>query len=181
METCLSDVKLIEPEVHLDQRGFFFESYNQRAAGSAGIKTEFVQDNFSHSVQGVLRGLHFQVKQPQAKLVQVLYGKVWDVVVDLRRQSPTYGQWEGFELDDQNHRQLFIPPGFAHGFSVLSPTAGFLYKVDRFWAPGDEAGLAYNDPQLQIDWKVVRPILNEKDQKLPLLRDLTQFPLLQPA
>ena len=178
METRLLDVKLVVPKVHADQRGFFFESYNRRAYGLEGIQAEFVQDNFSHSVQGVLRGLHFQVKQPQAKLVQVLYGRVWDVVVDLRPQSPTFKQWEGFELDDQNHYQLFIPPGFAHGFSVLSPTAGFLYKVDRFWAPGDEAGLAYNDPELKIDWKLDRPILNEKDQKLPLLRDLTQFPIL---
>lgn len=176
LDTKLEGVKLIEPKVFGDSRGFFLESYNAQQFEAAGLPTDFVQDNHSHSARGVVRGLHFQVKRPQGKLVRVLYGQVYDVVLDLRKDSPTYGQWEGFLLDDKKHQQLWIPKGFAHGFSVLSEFAGFFYKVDDFWQPGDEGGVAYNDPDLAIDWQVEAPIVSEKDQNLPPLSQLEQFP-----
>ena len=145
---------VIDPAVHGDSRGYFSETYNKRDAAEAGIFAEFVQDNQSMSVKGVLRGLHFQIKYPQAKLVRVVFGTVFDVAVDLRQGSKTYGKWYGLELSAGNKKQFFIPEGFAHGFLVLSDTAEFCYKVTDYYHPGDEGGIAWNDPAIGIDWHV---------------------------
>ena len=143
---------LIEPAVHGDARGYFMETYNLRDMQQAGLNLNFVQDNQSMSVKGVLRGLHFQKQYPQGKLVRVIKGRVFDVAVDLRAESPTYGQWYGVELSEENKLQFYISEGFAHGFLVLSETAEFCYKVTDFYHPGDEGGLAWNDPSIGIDW-----------------------------
>ncbi len=143
---------IIEPAVHGDDRGYFMETYNRRDMEEAGLKMEFVQDNQSMSVKGVLRGLHFQKEYPQGKLVRVISGRVFDVAVDLRRASPTYGKWYGVELTAENKKQFYISEGFAHGFLVLSDTAEFCYKVTDFYHPGDEGGLAWNDPTIGIEW-----------------------------
>ncbi len=146
---------IIEPAVHGDNRGYFMETYNRRDMEEAGLNMEFVQDNQSMSVKGVLRGLHFQKEYPQGKLVRVIRGRVFDVAVDLRRASPTYGQWYGVELTEENKKQFYISEGFAHGFLVLSDTAEFCYKVTDFYHPGDEGGLAWNDPAIGIEWPEV--------------------------
>lgn len=143
---------IIEPTVHGDNRGYFVETYNQRDMEEAGLDMKFVQDNQSSSVKGVLRGLHFQKEFPQGKLVRAIRGSVFDVAVDLRKNSSTYGQWYGIELTEENHRQFYISPGFAHGFLVLSDVAEFCYKCTDFYHPGDEGGLAWNDPAIGIDW-----------------------------
>ena len=143
---------IIEPTVHGDARGYFMETYNRRDMEAAGLNMEFVQDNQSMSVKGVLRGLHFQKQYPQGKLVRVIKGRVFDVAVDLRRDSATYGQWHGIELSEENKKQFYISEGFAHGFLVLSDTAEFCYKVTDFYHPGDEGGLAWNDPAIGIQW-----------------------------
>ena len=163
----IPDVVLIEPRVFGDPRGFFFESFNQRAFNEAtGTNHQFVQDNHSRSTQGVLRGLHYQIQQPQGKLVRVAQGAVWDVAVDIRKSSPTFGQWVGMELSADNHRQLWVPPGFAHGFVVLSETAEFLYKTTDYYAPEHERCIAWNDAQLAIDWPYSgEPVLSEKDRQ----------------
>ena len=163
----IPDVVLIEPRVFGDPRGFFFESFNQRAFNEAtGTNHQFVQDNHSRSTQGVLRGLHYQIQQPQGKLVRVAQGAVWDVAVDIRKSSPTFGQWVGTELSADNHRQLWVPPGFAHGFVVLSETAEFLYKTTDYYAPEHERCIAWNDAQLAIDWPYSgEPVLSEKDRQ----------------
>ena len=163
----IPDVVLIEPRVFGDPRGFFFESFNQRAFNEAtGTNHQFVQDNHSRSTQGVLRGLHYQIQQPQGKLVRVAQGAVWDVAVDIRNSSPTFGQWVGMELSADNHRQLWVPPGFAHGFVVLSETAEFLYKTTDYYAPEHERCIAWNDAQLAIDWPYSgEPVLSEKDRQ----------------
>lgn len=163
--TAIAEVLLIEPQVLGDPRGFFFESFNRRVfAEATGVQTDFVQDNHSRGTQGVLRGLHYQLRQPQGKLVRVVRGRVFDVAVDLRRSAPTFGRWVGFELSEENHRQLWVPPGFAHGFVVLSPSADFLYKTTDYYAPADERCIAWNDPQLAIDWPAdVVPQLSAKD------------------
>jgi dTDP-4-dehydrorhamnose 3,5-epimerase len=163
--TAIPEVLLIEPRVFGDARGFFFESFNQRAFQEAsGLNLEFVQDNHSRSSQGVLRGLHYQIEQPQGKLVRVVRGRVFDVAVDLRRSAATFGRWVGMELSEDEHRQLWIPPGFAHGFMVLSESADFLYKTTDYYAPEHERCVAWNDPQLGIDWPViVAPRLSAKD------------------
>lgn len=149
----IPDVVLIEPKVFGDSRGFFFESFNQRAFNEAtGTNHQFVQDNHSRSSKGVLRGLHYQIQQPQGKLVRVVQGAVWDVAVDIRRGSPTFGQWVGVELSEDNHRQLWVPPGFAHGFLVLSERADFLYKTTDYYAPQHERCIAWNDASLAIEW-----------------------------
>ena len=161
----IPDVVLIEPRVFGDPRGFFFESFNQRAFNEAtGTNHQFVQDNHSLSTQGVLRGLHYQIQQPQGKLVRVAQGAVWDVAVDIRKSSPTFGQWVGMELSADNHRQLWVPPGFAHGFVVLSETAEFLYKTTDYYAPEHERCIAWDDAQLGIDWHLTgEPRLSAKD------------------
>lgn len=163
--TAIPDVLLVEPRMFGDARGFFFESFNQRAFHEAsGLNVEFVQDNHSRSSQGVLRGLHYQIEQPQGKLVRVVRGRVFDVAVDLRRSAATFGRWVGLELSEDSHHQLWIPPGFAHGFVVLSESADFLYKTTDYYAPEHECCVAWNDPQLGIQWPAsVVPRLSAKD------------------
>ncbi len=153
VRTAIPDVLVIEPKVHGDPRGFFYESFNRRDfREQTSIDLEFVQDNHSRSAQGVLRGLHYQARHPQGKLVRVVRGTVFDVAVDLRRSSPTFGKWEATELSESNHRQMWVPPGFAHGFLVLSESADFLYKTTDYYDPADECCIAWNDPTLGIDW-----------------------------
>jgi len=185
---------IIEPCVHGDNRGYFMETYNQKDMEDAGLNMRFVQDNQSMSTKGVLRGLHFQKKYPQGKLVRVIKGSVYDVAVDLRSDSKTYGQWYGVELTEENKKQFYIPEGFAHGFLVLSDTAEFCYKCTDFYHPGDEGGLAWNDPEIGIKWPKVcgeydgtasekkytledgTPLnLSEKDQKWLGLKEVFQF------
>lgn len=158
---------VITPSVHGDNRGYFMETYNQREMNEAGIDTVFVQDNQSASTRGVLRGLHRQINFPQSKLVRVVKGTVYDVAVDLRENSPTYLKWHGIELSEENKKQFFIPKGFAHGFLVLSDYAEFCYKVDDFFHPNDEGGIAYNDPTIGVKWPIeddMQIILSEKDK-----------------
>jgi dTDP-4-dehydrorhamnose 3,5-epimerase len=171
---AIPEVVLIEPKVFGDARGFFFESFNQKAFDEAtGTQHQFVQDNHSRSSKGVLRGLHYQIRQPQGKLVRVARGKVWDVAVDIRKGSPTFGQWVGAGLTEDNHRQLWVPPGFAHGFVVLSDSADFLYKATSFYAPQADRGIAWNDPAIGVQWPQldVELSLSDKDLRQPLLAD----------
>ena len=162
--TAISDVKLVEPKVFGDDRGFFFESWNRRALAAAGIDVDFVQDNHSRSRRGVLRGLHYQVEHAQGKLVRCAIGAVFDVVVDLRRSSPTFGRALGMTLSAENRRMLWVPPGFAHGFLVVSESADFLYKTTDYWYPQHERTLLWNDPALRIDWPLDgAPTLAAKD------------------
>ena len=163
----IPEVVLIEPKVFGDARGFFFESFNQKAFNEAtGTNHAFVQDNHSRSSRGVLRGLHYQIQQPQGKLVRVARGAVFDVAVDIRRSSPTFGQWVGAELTEDNQHQLWVPPGFAHGFVVLSESADFLYKTTDYYAPQHERSIAWNDADLRIDWHLVgSPVLSDKDAR----------------
>ncbi|MGA0636456.1 dTDP-4-dehydrorhamnose 3,5-epimerase [Pseudomonas aeruginosa] len=175
---AIPDVILFEPRVFGDDRGFFFESYNQRAFEEAcGHPVSFVQDNHSRSARGVLRGLHYQVRQAQGKLVRATLGEVFDVAVDLRRGSPTFGQWVGERLSAENKRQMWIPAGFAHGFVVLSEYAEFLYKTTDFWAPEHERCIVWNDPELKIDWPLQdAPLLSEKDRQGKTFADADCFP-----
>ena len=171
--TKIKDVYVIEPQVFGDQRGYFMETYNQQEFVKNGLDYHFVQDNQSSSKKGVLRGLHFQKQNPQAKLVHVLKGEVFDVAVDLRKDSETYGQWVGELLSAENHKQLMIPRGFAHGFVVVSDEAEFAYKCDDFYHPEDEGGLAYNDSDIAIDWPDVGELtLSDKDRQHPTLKEL---------
>ena len=170
--TPLSGLLIIEPKVFGDHRGFFLETYQKSRYEQNGLPEMFVQDNCSRSQAGVLRGLHFQIKQPQGKLVYVTRGEVFDVAVDLRLNSPTRGRWFGTILSDQNHKQMYVPPGFAHGFCVISDRADFTYKCTDYYQPADEGGVLWNDPAIGIDWPVGHPILAEKDKAYPLLRDL---------
>lgn len=174
IKTKLQDCIIIEPKVFGDHRGFFMETYQAARYKEAGIAMDFVQDNHSRSQKGVLRGLHFQITKPQGKLVRVTSGEVFDVAVDLRKGSATYGQWEGVMLSGENHKQFYVPPGFAHGFVVLSDTADFLYKCTDYYDPSDEGGILWNDPDLAIDWHLggVEPKLSDKDQKLKAFKDL---------
>jgi dTDP-4-dehydrorhamnose 3,5-epimerase len=168
IETPIKDLIIIKPRVFADARGYFFETYSQKNYQDAGIKQNFCQDNQSKSSYGVIRGLHYQLlPHSQSKLVSVTVGSVWDVAVDLRKNSPTFGQWYGVELTDENHLQFLIPQGFAHGFSVLSETAVFSYKCDDFYNPALERGILYNDPTLNIDWKIPaeKALISEKDLK----------------
>lgn len=175
--TSIPSVLIIEPRVFGDTRGFFFESFNQRAFNLAtGLDVNFVQDNHSRSSKGVLRGLHYQIQQPQGKLVRVVRGSVFDVTVDLRKSSPTFGQWVGVELTEDNHRQLWIPPGFAHGFYVLSDSADFLYKTTDYYAPEFECSLIWNDPTIGIEWPLnTQPIISAKDAQGKKLADAKVF------
>jgi dTDP-4-dehydrorhamnose 3,5-epimerase len=174
IDTAIPDVKLLEPVVHGDHRGFFMESYNRRRLADLGIVREFVQDNHSRSRAGVLRGLHYQLGRPQAKLVRATRGRVWDVVVDLRRGSPTFRRWVGAELNEDNHRMLFSPEGFGHGFLVLSEIAEFQYKCSDYYAPDEERGLRWDDPTIAIEWPLDRgfePVLSDRDRAWPSLDD----------
>ena len=176
--TAIPDVLLIEPNVFGDQRGFFFESFNQQAFNEAtGLSVNFVQDNHSRSAQGVLRGLHYQISQPQGKLVRVVSGEVLDVVVDIRQSSPTFGKWVSVLLTAENHQQVWVPPGFAHGFVVLSATADFLYKTTDYYAPQFERCILWNDPAMGIDWQLkAEPQLSAKDKLGVPLAHATVFP-----
>lgn len=178
VETALPGVLILEPRVFRDTRGFFLETWAQARYAEAGLPTTFVQDNWSRSTRGTLRGLHFQEPNAQGKLVQVMRGVVWDVAVDVRRGSPTFGQWVGVELDDVSARQLWVPPGFAHGFCVLSDEADFVYKCTAPYAPGSERSLRWNDPQLAIDWPIREPLLSPKDAVAPLLAEAQVLPTL---
>ena len=163
--TAIPDVLIIEPRVFSDERGFFFESFNQQAWHQAtGLKSVFVQDNHSRSTQNVLRGLHYQIQQPQGKLVRVVAGEVFDVAVDIRSSSPTFGKWVGVTLSAENKRQLWVPEGFAHGFLVVSPVAEFLYKTTDYWYPQHERCIIWNDPDIDIKWPIAgEPELSKKD------------------
>ena len=170
IETKLPGVLIVEPNVFGDQRGFFVESYQKQRYQEVGIGPDFVQDNQSRSSKGVLRGLHFQIKHPQGKLVRVSRGAVYDVALDINPNSPTCGQFVGVELTEENQKQLWIPAGYAHGFCVMSDVADFQYKCTDYYAPGDEGGILWNDPEIAIPWPVVSsPILSEKDEKYPTL------------
>ncbi|WP_431796740.1 dTDP-4-dehydrorhamnose 3,5-epimerase [Cupriavidus metallidurans] len=167
IRTAIPEVLIIEPKVFGDARGFFLESFNQKVfAEATGLDVSFVQDNHSRSGKGVLRGLHYQIQQPQGKLVRVVRGRVFDVAVDVRKQSATFGKWVGVELTEDNHRQFWVPPGFAHGFVVLSESADFLYKTTDYYAPQFERCIAWNDPEIGIEWPAmeVAPLLSAKDQ-----------------
>ncbi len=178
VNTPIADLLILEPTVFGDDRGFFYESYNARKfAELTGQNPQFVQDNHSKSAKNVLRGLHFQIKQAQGKLVRVVAGEVYDVAVDIRKSSPTFGQWFGLLLSAQNKRQLWIPPGFAHGFVVTSESAEFLYKTTDYWAPEYERSILWNDPALNIDWPLdgAQPLLSGKDKSGTLLLDAEVF------
>lgn len=177
IQTALPEVLIIEPKVFGDSRGFFFESFNARRFRElTGVDLPFVQDNHSRSAKGVLRGLHYQIRQPQGKLVRVARGCVFDVAVDLRRSSPNFGKWVGVELSEENQRQLWIPAGFGHGFVVLSESADFLYKTTDYYAPEHERSVAWNDPAIGIDWPVTgEPLLSAKDRDAKLLADAEVF------
>ena len=172
--TPIKDLVVIEPKVFEDSRGYFFEAYNKNTFHELGLDYDFVQDNQSYSTKGVLRGLHFQKQYPQAKLVRVLEGEVFDVAVDLRKDSPTYGKWYGVTLSAENKKMFMIPRGFAHGFLVLSGTAVFSYKCDDFYHPNDEGGIMYNDPDIGVEWPKIDSeyILSEKDRKHPKIKEL---------
>ncbi len=168
----IPDVVLIKPEAFKDFRGFFMETYNYREFEAFGINDNFVQDNHVRSIKGVLRGLHYQLKErAQAKLVRVVRGEIFDVAVDIRKGSPYYGKWVGVRLSEENWKMLYIPQGFAHGFCVLSPVAEVLYKTTDFYSPQHERGIIWNDPELAIKWPVRNPLLSPKDEKWPLFRD----------
>lgn len=178
IDTALSSVKIIEPKVFGDERGFFLESWNREAFEALDLPGGFVQDNHSRSARGVLRGLHYQIRRPQGKLVRVTSGAVFDVAVDLRHGSPQFGHWTGVVLSAENRRQLWVPPGFAHGFLVLSPDADFLYKCTEYYAPMHERGLAWNDPEIGIEWPLASgevPHLSDKDLAAPALADCEIF------
>lgn len=162
----LPDLFVIQPKVYSDDRGFFLETWQKERYKEIGIKEDFVQDNWSRSTKGVLRGLHYQKDHPQGKLVSVRQGRIYDVAVDIRPESPTFGEWFGEELSDENYLQLYIPPGFAHGFAVLSEVCDFSYKCTDYYHPGDEGGIVWNDETLNINWRIENPIISEKDQYL---------------
>lgn len=175
-KTVLDGVFVIAPLVHGDNRGFFFESYHESRYHENGISSHFVQDNISHSAQGTLRGLHYQLKNPQAKLMSVIRGTIFDVAVDIRVGSPTFGKWFGVILNDENHLQLFVPEGFAHGFYVLSDFADISYKCSDFYSPNDEYGILWNDPSINISWPLINkdPILSKKDLINKRLNEMDQ-------
>jgi dTDP-4-dehydrorhamnose 3,5-epimerase len=177
VRTAIPDVVVIEPKVFGDARGFFLESWNARAFAIAGIRAEFVQDNHARSTKGVLRGLHYQIHQPQGKLVRTVVGEVFDVAVDLRRSSPTFGRWVGERLSSENRRMVWVPPGFAHGYLVLSDVAEVLYKATDYYAPEHERSIVWNDPDLGIAWPLAGPpVLSAKDVAGVRLRDAEAYP-----
>ncbi len=170
----MEGILLIEPDLFGDSRGFFMESYSRKKYAELGINMEFVQDNHSKSVKNTLRGLHYQLNPGQDKIVRVVSGEVFDVVVDMRHGSPSFGKWEGFILSAENKRQLFVPIGFAHGFCVLSDEAEFLYKCSDYYSPLDERGVIWNDPDLNVKWPIDNPILSERDKKNKFFRDMNK-------
>jgi dTDP-4-dehydrorhamnose 3,5-epimerase len=172
IETELTGLVLIEPEVHGDERGFFVETFRANAWRELGVEAEFVQDSHSRSGAGTLRGLHFQTSPGQAKLVRCSRGRIFDAVVDLRRESPTFGRWEGHELDDDAHRQLYVPIGFAHGFCVLSEVADVTYRLSAYYDPATEGEIAWDDPEVGIEWPLEDPILSERDRRAPRLAEI---------
>jgi len=173
-EKSLPGVLLIEPMVFEDDRGFFMETYHGGKYGEVGMDQDFVQDNHSHSRRFTLRGLHYQLKHPQAKLVYVITGEILDIAVDVRRGSPTFGRWTGTLLSEKNKRQLFVPAGFAHGFCVLSETADVIYKCTDLYTPGDEYGILWSDPTIDVVWPIENPTLSEKDAENPKLKDMPE-------
>lgn len=181
VETALPGVLRIEPRVFRDNRGMFFEAWQANRYQKVNIPGHFVQSNFAKSQQGVIRGLHYQLKHPQGKLVWVTRGEIFDVVVDIRLGSPTFGQWIGEVLSEENHWQLYVPPGFAHGYGVRSETADVHYLCTDFYEPNDEYGIRWDDETLNIDWRITAPTVSEKDQALPALKDAskTNLPLLE--
>lgn len=172
--TPIAGLMVLEPNIFEDERGFFLESFHRRKYLELGIDRDFVQDNLSFSKKKVLRGLHFQIRRPQAKLVQVVSGEAFDVAVDIRKDSATFGKWFGIVLSGENMRQMFIPEGFAHGFCVTSETALFYYKCSDIYVPEDEGGLFWADPDVKVDWPFPAPVLSEKDRRLPLLSELVR-------
>ena len=179
LETALPEVLVVEPSAFGDQRGFFLESYQQERYREAGIRENFVQDNLSRSRKGVLRGLHYQLQRPQGKVVRVVNGEVLDVAVDIRKGSPRFGQSVAVLLSAENRRQLYVPPGFAHGYCTLSDTADFLYKCTDVYTPADEYGIAWDDPALEIDWPQLDLLLSDKDRQNPLLSESDRLPVYQ--
>ncbi len=171
-ETGLDGLVLVEPEVHGDERGFFVETFSADRWRELGVEAGFVQHNHSRSRRGTLRGLHFQTDPGQAKLIRCARGEIFDVAVDLRRESPTFGQWRGFRLDDESHRQLYVPVGFAHGFCVLSDVADVAYLVSSLYDPATEAGIRWDDPAVGVEWPVADPLLSPRDAEAPLLEEV---------
>jgi dTDP-4-dehydrorhamnose 3,5-epimerase len=176
LETGIDGLVLLEVEAHGDERGFLLESFRDDAWRELGIDAEFVQHNHSRSSRGILRGLHFQTEPGQAKLVRCVRGEIWDVAVDLRGDSPTYRRWEGHTLSDENHRQLYVPAGFGHGFCVLSDIADVSYLLSSYYDPSTEAGIAWDDPEIAIDWPLTEPQVSERDRTAPRLADLADAP-----
>jgi dTDP-4-dehydrorhamnose 3,5-epimerase len=174
LPTEIDGVVFVEPDVHGDERGFLVETFSAAAWRELGVEADFVQDNHSRSRGGILRRLHFHTAPGQAKLVRCLRGRIWDVAVDLRRGSPTYGRWEGHELDDELHRQLYVPVGFAHGFGVLSEVADVHYKLSSTYDPATEAGIAWNDPDVAIEWPLADPTVSERDRSAPRLAEIAE-------
>jgi dTDP-4-dehydrorhamnose 3,5-epimerase len=172
LDTELPDLALIEPEIHGDERGFMVETFRADAWRELGADADFVQENHSRSGKGILRGIHFQTAPGQAKLVRCVRGRIWDAVVDLRSDSPTYRRWEGHDLDDERHRQLFVPIGFGHGFCVLSDTADVAYKLSSYYDPATESGIAWDDSEIGIEWPMSDPILSERDRSAPRLAEV---------
>jgi dTDP-4-dehydrorhamnose 3,5-epimerase len=172
VETGLPGLVVIEPVVHGDERGFFLESFHESAMEDLGVRERWVQDNHSRSARGVLRGLHFQVGEGQAKLVRCARGSIWDVAVDLRRGSPTYGRWKGTELDDAVGRMVYVPVGFAHGFCVTSEVADVVYKCSAYYDAALESAVAWDDPDIAVDWPVQDPVVSERDRRAPRLREI---------
>jgi dTDP-4-dehydrorhamnose 3,5-epimerase len=172
IESKLDGLVVIEPDVFGDDRGFLVETYRDEIWRELGIDVDFVQHNHSRSVRGTLRGLHFQTEPGQAKLVRCSAGRIFDVAVDLRRDSPTFGQWDGHELDDQTHRQLFVPIGFGHGFCVLSETADVDYQLSSYYDPATESGVAWDDPEIEVEWPIDEPLLSERDKAAPKLEEV---------
>lgn len=172
LPTALPEVVLVQPDVFRDDRGFFLETYQTRKYGAAGLPTEFVQDNHSYSVRGTLRGLHAQLRRPQGKLLRVVSGEIFDVAVDIRPHSPTFGRWVAETLSGENHHQLWVPPGFAHGFCVTSDTAHVLYKCTELYDREDEIAVAWNDPAIGVAWPVAEPLLSARDLAAPALADI---------
>ena len=179
LETSLPGVLIIEPKVFGDERGFFVETYHEQRYQEMGIKERFVQDNHSRSTKGVLRGLHYQIKHPQGKLVRVTAGEVFDVAVDIRKGSPTFGKWHGVRLSGENHRQFYVPPNFAHGFVVLSESADFLYKCTDYYYPEYEGAVMWNDPDIGIEWSMTDVSLSQKDSEALALADISAEQLPQ--
>lgn len=174
IKTAIPGVVLVEPDTYRDERGFFMETYHQTRYAEGGIEYLFVQDNHSHSRKGTLRGLHYQLKHSQAKLIYVSGGEIFDVAVDIRRGSPTFGKWVGAHLTEENSRQIYVPKGFAHGFYTLSETADVIYKCTDFYAPGDEYGILWSDPDIGIEWPEKNPLLSKKDSRNTRLSEIPE-------